>query len=42
MRALRLAVLLLPPSERRVLIEELRLRAGRGKVAEPVLTRRVA
>lgn len=34
LRDLRLAVLTLPPGERRLLIEGLRLRAGRGKVAQ--------
>ncbi len=33
MRSLRLAVRMLPTGERRILVEELRLRSGRGKVA---------
>jgi hypothetical protein len=34
---LRIAVFTLPPEEKRVLVAALRSRAGRGKVAEPVL-----
>lgn len=36
LRGLRLAVRMLPPEEKRVLVAALRSRAGRGKVAEPV------
>lgn len=43
MRALRLAVRMLPPEEKRVLVAALRSRAGRSKVAEHVpVSRRVA